>query len=108
MQTNLALFKKSPDVNVLLMPIYAGSKGLNIVEATNVLLVEPMLNTGAELQAIGRVHRMGQTRYKFLYHLIIAEHSYTGCIDMCRHTRWGHIDCYSWLRFVSVQFLITP
>ena len=62
MQANLALFKKSPDVN-LLMPIYAGSKGLNIVEATHVLLVEPMLNTGVELQAIGRVHQMRQTKF---------------------------------------------
>lgn len=38
-----------------------GANGLNLVEATDVILVEPLLNGGVEAQAISRVYRIGIT-----------------------------------------------
>lgn len=64
---------KDPNLNVtcLLLPLQRGSKGLNLTEATHVFLVEPILNPGEQLQAIGRIHRMGQTRPTVVHRFVV-------------------------------------
>lgn len=69
-QSNLQTFKQDSSVGVLLLPLQTGSNGLNIIEATHVLLVEPAMNPAHELQAVGRVHRIGQTKPTHVYRFI--------------------------------------
>ncbi|KAG9255237.1 SNF2 family N-terminal domain-containing protein [Emericellopsis atlantica] len=53
-------FKQDPAVEAFLMHARAHSSGLNLVNANNVFLCEPLVNTALELQAIARVDRIGQ------------------------------------------------
>lgn len=68
----IATFKHSPAVRVLLMTTKQGANGLNLIEATNVLLVEPLLNPAVENQAINRVHRIGQTNETRVYRFVMS------------------------------------
>ena len=71
LQKKIEQFKREPYLNVLIMPYSYGANGLNIIEATHVLLVEPTLNKSQEVQAIGRVHRIGQTKATYVYRFLI-------------------------------------
>ena len=53
-------FKNEVGVECFFLHAAAQSSGLNLVNATHVILCEPLINTAIELQAIARVHRIGQ------------------------------------------------
>ncbi|CAG9838516.1 unnamed protein product [Diabrotica balteata] len=59
------------NITVLLLPVQLGSKGLNLIEANHVMFAEPLLNPADELQAIGRIDRIGQKRNTFIHKFLM-------------------------------------
>jgi SNF2 family DNA or RNA helicase len=58
----LTNFKKQPGPRALLVSLRAGGVGLNIQEASTVVLFDRWWNPAVENQAIQRAHRFGRTR----------------------------------------------
>lgn len=63
-------FEAAPAGSVLAAQIQSGGTGLNIQSASVVILCEPQYKPSTENQAIGRAHRMGQTRDVLVYRLL--------------------------------------
>ena len=61
--------RKSPS-RVFLMSLKAGSLGLNLTAASEVIMIDPWYNPAVEQQAIDRVYRIGQTQEVNIYRLI--------------------------------------
>ncbi|KAJ3118147.1 hypothetical protein HDU96_003676 [Phlyctochytrium bullatum] len=66
-------FREDDAVEVFMLHAKSQSAGLTLVQATHVFLVEPVLNTGLELQALGRVHRIGQKKVTHVYRYTILD-----------------------------------
>ncbi len=56
--------------DLFLVSLKAGGYGLNLTAADYVLITDPWWNPAAEDQAMGRAHRMGQTRPVTVYRLV--------------------------------------
>ncbi|OSX74180.1 hypothetical protein BU14_0303s0011 [Porphyra umbilicalis] len=55
-------FSSQAEVAALVLARRTGAVGLTLTSANHVMLLEPGLNRATEDQAVGRVHRLGQTR----------------------------------------------
>lgn len=66
-------FGNDPDCNTFLISLKAGGVGLNLTAADYVFIFDPWWNPAAEMQAIDRTHRIGQTKPVFAYKLICKD-----------------------------------
>uniref|UniRef100_A0A0N5AI10 Helicase ATP-binding domain-containing protein n=1 Tax=Syphacia muris TaxID=451379 RepID=A0A0N5AI10_9BILA len=67
----LAEFVSDPNVQVLLMPVRYGARGLNLTVANHIIFIEPQLDASHLAQAIGRIDRIGQKREMTIHHFVI-------------------------------------
>lgn len=66
---NIAQFQ-SKETQLFLISLKAGGLGLNLTEATEVILLDPWWNPAIEDQAVARAHRMGQKEPVSIYRLV--------------------------------------
>ncbi|CAD2106138.1 DNA repair protein rhp16, putative [Plasmodium vinckei lentum] len=64
-------FNNDKQLRVLLISLKAGGEGLNLQVANRIFIVDPWWNPAAELQAIQRAHRIGQTKTVYAIRFII-------------------------------------
>ncbi|KAL2396397.1 putative ATP-dependent helicase [Exophiala dermatitidis] len=84
-------FKSDPTVECFLLHAKAHSTGLNLVVANHVFLCEPLINTAIELQAIARVHRIGQVRPTTVWMYLIADTVEEAIYDISVTRRLAHL-----------------
>lgn len=84
-------FKTDPAIDCFLLDAKSDSSGLNLVNATYVFLCEPLINPAIELQAIARVHRIGQQRPTTVFMYLITDTVEEAIYDISVARRLEHI-----------------
>jgi E3 ubiquitin-protein ligase SHPRH len=84
-------FKANHAIDCFLLDAKSDSSGLNLVNATYVFLCEPLINPAIELQAIARVHRIGQQRPTTVFMYLISDTVEEAIYDISVTRRLAHI-----------------
>jgi E3 ubiquitin-protein ligase SHPRH len=84
-------FKRNPAIEAFLLDAKSDSSGLNLVNATYVFLCEPLINPAIELQAIARVHRIGQQRPTTVFMYLISNTVEEAIYDISVARRLEHM-----------------
>jgi SNF2 family DNA or RNA helicase len=66
-------FINDEECTCFLLSIRSGAVGLTLTVAQHVYIMEPQQNPAITLQAINRVHRVGQTKEVFIHHLVMVD-----------------------------------
>lgn len=70
---SIKYFMENVEVEVFLVSLKAGGVALNLVEASQVFLMDPWWNPSVEWQSGDRIHRIGQTRNCQITRLVIED-----------------------------------
>lgn len=84
-------FKNDPGIECFFLHAKAHSSGLNLVNATHVFLCEPLINTAIELQAIARVHRIGQRHETTIWMYLVEGTVEKSIYDISVQRRLAHM-----------------
>ncbi|KAI9839654.1 MAG: hypothetical protein M1819_002280 [Sarea resinae] len=90
-------FKQDPAIECFLLHARAHSSGLNLVNATHVFLCEPLINTAIELQAIARVHRIGQHQETTIWMYLVKDTVEESIYELSVSRRLAHMSSASLL-----------
>ncbi|KAH0542151.1 hypothetical protein FGG08_003451 [Glutinoglossum americanum] len=66
-------FTDNPACKIMLVSLKAGNAGLNLVAASQVIILDPFWNPYIEEQAIDRSHRIGQLRPVTVHRILVKE-----------------------------------
>ncbi|KAI9682189.1 MAG: hypothetical protein M1817_000243 [Caeruleum heppii] len=66
-------FTDDPSVTIMLVSLKAGNAGLNLVAASQVVILDPFWNPFIEEQAIDRTHRIGQMRRVTVHRILVQK-----------------------------------
>lgn len=61
------------DVTVMLVSLRAGNAGLNLTQATRVIIMDPFWNPYIEMQAVDRAYRIGQTQRVEVFRILTQD-----------------------------------
>jgi len=60
-----------PAMKVFVITIKAGAMGITLTAASAVFLMEPAIDPSLEIQAAGRIHRLGQTKDVLVHRMVV-------------------------------------
>ncbi|KAM3414928.1 hypothetical protein BST61_g10069 [Cercospora zeina] len=84
-------FRNDASVDCLLLDAKTDSSGLTLVNATHVFVCEPLIQTAVELQAIARIHRIGQTRATTVWMYLINDTVEEAIYEISVARRLAHV-----------------